>query len=77
MTPHLPPAFAPPHATAPVCPPDDFLFRAAFHRSKSSPHARTAPPISCRSPSSYALAVFPHAVHCMTGTLENAALRVP
>ena len=40
MTPLLPPAFAPPHATAPVCPLGDFPFRAAFHRSKSSPHFR-------------------------------------
>jgi hypothetical protein len=74
MTPLLLRAFAHPHATAPVCPPDDFLFRAVFHRSKSSPHSLTEPPISCRSPSSCALAVFPQAVPCMTGKLENAAL---
>jgi hypothetical protein len=72
MTP-LPRAFAPPHATAPVCPLGDFLFRAAFRRSKSSPHSRPEPPISRRSPSSCALTVFPHPVPCMTGTLENAA----
>jgi hypothetical protein len=76
MTPLLLRAFALPRATAPLCPPDDFLFRPAFHRSRSSPHAHTEPPISCRSPSPCALPVFPHAVLCMTGTLENAALLV-
>lgn len=73
MTRFLPRAFAPPLATAPVCPLGAFPFRAPFHRYESSPHSRIEPQISCRSPSSCALAVFPHAVQSMTGTLENAA----
>jgi hypothetical protein len=74
MTPLLPRAFADPRATAPVCPLGDFVLRAALHRSESSPHFRTEPPISCGSPCSNTLPVFPHAVQCMSDTLENAAL---
>ena len=59
MTPLLLRAFAAPRAMAPVCPLGDFVLRAAVRRSESSPHSRTEPPISCRSPSSCALACFP------------------
>jgi hypothetical protein len=73
MLPLLPRAFDPPRATALVRALRDFDLQAAFHRSQSSPHSRTEPPIPYRSPSSNALPLFPHAVQCMTDTLENAA----